>query len=163
MYLIHWWPPSRIALARKINETRRRIAAHRGGACPLSAACCPNQIICRNSVSFVLPLRALYPLTAQPHSMGELSVYRLKQHPLPFGAFCCARVGTQTVLDVALTYGFIVSRGEQQSFSGSDVYEEIGLGNKPSRPQHYQHCTSITMHFFIDISMVYNIIEMINV
>jgi hypothetical protein len=70
--------------------------------------------------------------------------------------------GHQTVLDVALTYGFIANRGEQQSFSGSDVYEEIGLGNKPSRPQHYQHCTSITMHFFIDISMVYNIIEMIN-
>ena len=117
-----------------------------------STGSCPNQIICRNTVSFVLPLRALYPLTAQPHSMGELSAYRLKQHPLPFGAFCCARVGTQTVLDVALT----------KSFSGSDVYEEIGLGNKPSRPQHYQHCTSITMHFFIDISMVYNIIEMIN-
>jgi hypothetical protein len=81
--------------------------------CTVMMACCPNQIICRNTVSFVLPLRALYPLTAQSHSMGELSAYRLKQHPLPFGTFCCARVGTQTVLDVALT----------KSFSGSDVYE----------------------------------------
>jgi len=86
----------------------------------------------------MLPLRALYPLTAQPHSMGELSAYRLKQHPLLFGTYPSAGYswrydmgGHQTVLDVALTYGFIANRGEQQSFSGSDVYEEIGLGNSP--------------------------------
>jgi hypothetical protein len=137
-----------------------------------STGSCPNQIICRNTVSFVLPLRALYPLTAQPHSMGELippesgtqtaPIALWDVHPSAGYPWRYDMGGHQTVLDVALTYGFIANRGEQQSFSGSDVYEEIGLGNKPSRPQHYQHCTSITMHFFIDISMVYNIIEMIN-
>jgi len=77
---------------KKIFPTEQ-ITAGEGAKGHIFTACCPNQIICRNTVSFVLPLRALYPLMPRPRSIHELGLCPQTAWIVPLGTLGRAKVG----------------------------------------------------------------------